>query len=99
MKAQSMELTDRRIDSAPAFYRWMVGGEAARFAVVTGRNLDVKAVERYLPSNYGLCESFPSEDGRTYVIVGGVDSAGWTLDGYVIPRLRSGNYGAREIGA
>jgi hypothetical protein len=30
-------------------------------------------------------------------LIEGRDDAGWTLDGYVIPRLRSGNYGVEEI--
>lgn len=41
-------------------------------------------VERYLPDNYRAYE-----DGR-YVTIRGGDRLGWTLDDYVIPRLRSG---------
>ena len=30
-------------------------------------------------------------------VIGGYDNAGWTLDGYVIPRLQSGLYFAKEV--
>lgn len=46
----------------------------------------VDAVRRYLPENYAAF---------TYgldVIIEGQDVAGWTLEGYVIPRLNSGLY-------
>lgn len=48
-------------------------------------------VEPYLPSNYTVKE----EDGQT--IIQGYDNRGYTLDGYVIPRLASGLIGAKEI--
>lgn len=59
------------------------------------------AIPRYLPENYSVQGYVRNPAGfseGTYVLVSGVDVAGWTLDGYVIPRLRSGNIGAREIG-
>src|ERR1044072_1839218 len=59
-----------------------------RYAVSSG---NYATVSRYLPSNY---EAFIHE-GQTYIV--GIDYAGWTLDGYVIPRLLSGSIGAREI--
>jgi hypothetical protein len=43
-------------------------------------------VAAYLPENYsveGITES-------GIVAIGGEDHAGWTLDGYVLPRLASG---------
>lgn len=49
-------------------------------------------VEAYLPSNYAIIETFPDR-----IVIGGRDSAGWTLDGYVIPCLASGLITAREI--
>lgn len=52
---------------------------------------DVARVQRYMPMNY---QAF-ADDGK--VIIVGTDSAGWTLDGYVIPRLASGMMYAREI--
>lgn len=60
-----------------------------RVAVV--RNADDPAVKRYLPTNYGSFQ-FGFD-----VFVVGTDVAGWTMDDYIIPRLRSGNYGVREI--
>jgi hypothetical protein len=64
-----------------------------RHAVVRGRAADVDAIRRYLPSNYTA-----DHDGGS-VWIHGVDSAGWTLDSYVIPRLASGMYRAQEIPA
>jgi hypothetical protein len=46
----------------------------------------------YLPFNYIVT----GVDDR-YVHIAGHDDAGWTLDDYVIPRLASGLYSAREI--
>lgn len=43
-------------------------------------------VGRYLPSNYS---TIPTPHG---IIVWGRDFRGWTLDGYVLPRLASGWY-------
>jgi hypothetical protein len=42
-------------------------------------------IQRYLPSNY-VAFTFGND-----VIIEGEDYAGWTLEDYVIPRLRSGN--------
>lgn len=49
-------------------------------------------VARYLPTNY---TATPDGDGGT--LIEGTDVAGWTLDGYVLPRLMSGLIGAREV--
>lgn len=49
-------------------------------------------VERYLPSNYKVL--WTGEEG---VVVAGRDDHGWTLHGYVIPRLESGLMWAEEI--
>jgi hypothetical protein len=62
-----------------------------RFAVVTSSSTSLATVQRYLPGNYGA-----REVGGT-VLISGTDNAGWTLDGYVIPRLASGLHGAREV--
>lgn len=64
-----------------------------RYCVVRGQR---RVIERYLPDNYTVVfESF-LPDGKSDLIVAGEDVAGWTLDGYVIPRLASGLYFARE---
>lgn len=61
-----------------------------RIAVATGA-YDVETIRRYLPSNY------EAERVGGAIIIAGQDVAGWTLDGYVIPRLASGLYFAREF--
>jgi hypothetical protein len=69
-----------------------------RLAHVTGGlNVSLELVERYLPSNYTAYE-FDGPDG-TEIRVRGHDNAGWTLDGYVIPRLASGLIAAQEVQA
>ena len=50
------------------------------------------AIENYLPSNYKVIEA--NED---HVVIEGRDHAGWTLDGYVLPRLASGLYFGKEV--
>lgn len=66
-----------------------------RYAVVHNI-LPGSSVDPYLPSNYrvGAIESLP--DGKTMALIFGEDVAGWTLDGYVIPRLASGMMFATE---
>jgi len=56
-----------------------------RRAVV--KSNDLRAIEAYLPSNYKVVE----------VVIEGEDSAGWTLDGYVLPRLASGLHFGKEV--
>jgi len=63
-----------------------------RFALVA-RGHSPREIAAYLPDNYRL-EGF-SADGTA--LVAGHDSAGWTLDEYVIPRFASGLIGAREV--
>lgn len=53
---------------------------------------DATVVAAYLPKNYSVCYAGPEG-----VVVCGIDQHGWTLDGYVIPRLGSGLYSAQEI--
>ena len=61
-------------------------------------------IDRYLPDNYAILHEEPAtlddphaRDYWRHVVIGGTDFAGWTLDDYVIPRLGSGLYPAREI--
>lgn len=59
-----------------------------------------RRVSHFLPRNFKarLAIAGTSERGLTYVgIIEGVDSAGWTLDGYIIPRLASGNIFVTEL--
>lgn len=62
----------------------------------------LREVEAYLPANYTVVHSFrePIEGGgteRIAFVIAGHDDAGWSLDGYVIPRLASGLIFAEEI--
>jgi hypothetical protein len=52
-------------------------------------------IARYLPENY-QAEIVETGGGPVVEIVG-EDVAGWTLVGYVIPRLASGLYWAEEV--
>lgn len=54
---------------------------------------DVDRVQAYMPGNYSV---EVTDDGLTII---GTDRAGWTLDGYVIPRLASGLIFAEEVTA
>lgn len=76
------------------------GGAAmiTRTAIIATPN--VREVAQYLPRNYSAapCEAphgFPL--GGQCVRVTGHDHAGWTLDGYVLPRLASGLLFGREV--
>jgi len=61
-------------------------------------SLSLDYVQRYLPSNYEATEEI-TEDGKEEIQIRGRDNAGWTLDGYVIPRLASANVYAVEVTA
>lgn len=51
-----------------------------------GKGLTAKRVAAYLPRNYEVDETYT---GRG-IMVRGTDQQGWTLEGYVLPRLASG---------
>lgn len=51
-----------------------------------------ETVGRYLPSNYRVVRVTAGE-----IVIEGRDNAGWTMDGYVIPRLQSGMIFPREV--
>jgi hypothetical protein len=53
---------------------------------------DVERIARFLPSNYRVLGII---GGRTIIV--GEDSAGWTLDDYVLPRLASGLLFGKEM--
>ena len=53
---------------------------------------DNPGIANYLPHRYHVVKV---EDGKTYIE--GEDFCGWTLDGYVIPRLCSGMFRTVEI--
>lgn len=62
-----------------------------RKAIVRKQADKVDAIRRYMPSNYSA--AVVGED----VVLTGKDSAGWTLEDYVIPRLASGLYFAEVL--
>ena len=57
-------------------------------------DVTARQVEAYLPRNYIV---FRQVTGM--LVISGRDNAGWTLDGYVIPRLASGLIIAEEVTA
>jgi hypothetical protein len=59
-----------------------------RTAWVTGAD-SIAQVAAYLPANYRVAEA-SWNTGTLRVRIAGRDDAGWTLDGYVLPRLASG---------
>lgn len=68
-----------------------------RQAVVFGKGITLARVAAYLPSNYEVVDcDVTGEDGDS-VIIEGFDSAGWTLDDYVLPRLASGGMFGTEV--
>jgi hypothetical protein len=81
-----------------------------RYALITWTANDTaEQIRRYLPSNYALVGDEPIEyhphpepdadetTGCLHWLIEGHDDYGWTLDGYVIPRLASGLHWAKEI--
>lgn len=58
----------------------------SRQAVLKNQADNVDTVRSYLPENYSA-----HTWGRD-VIITGDDVAGWTMEGYVVPRLNSGLY-------
>lgn len=63
-----------------------------RTAIVVGGADSLAQVQRYMPGNY---EARELDTG--VIEITGEDEAGWTLDGYVIPRLASGLIWAKEV--
>ena len=64
---------------------------ARRRAIVRGSSLE--SVRNYLPRNYVAID----RDNMPGVEIIGYDDHGWTLSGYVIPRLASGLIVATEV--
>lgn len=66
-----------------------------RYASVQLRgDQDANTVRAYLPRNY---EVVHYNAAQRLLLIAGEDDHGWTLDGYVIPRLGSGMIFASEI--
>jgi hypothetical protein len=71
-----------------------------RYAIVRNARSRREA-EAYLPDNYRVIYSHIDPDKRRTIreefVIEGKDVAGWTLDGYVIPRYASGLIQCEEI--
>ncbi len=67
----------------------------ARFAFVTGVDHRERLVA-YLPASYAVLGE-GLRDSRPFFVIGGRDVAGWTLDGFVLPRLASGLIFGEEV--
>lgn len=69
-----------------------------RYAIVRNASGRDEATA-YLPDNYKIIhEERPIAEGyRPEFVIQGEDKAGWTLDGYVIPRYASGLIHVEEI--
>lgn len=66
--------------------------DTTRRALVRGNGISVDLVATYLPLNY---RTVGTVEGA--VLIEGEDVAGWTLDGYVLPRLASGLMFGTEV--
>jgi hypothetical protein len=74
-----------------------------RYALITS-TWDRDNPAAYMPANYEVVYSEPHPDRGehsrtqwTQHVIAGRDSHGWTLDGYVLPRLASGGMYGQEI--
>ena len=65
-----------------------------RYAIIFS---DSSQIDAYMPGNYSVIWRGEYLRDQFVTVIGGEDSHGWTLDGYVIPRLASGMYVAKEI--
>ena len=63
---------------------------STRFAIITSPDSTLEQVEAYMPSNYQAVK-------LEVILIRGNDSAGWTMDDYVLPRLASGLHFATEF--
>ena len=70
-----------------------------RFAVIYNISGTIANVEAYLPENYKVIPQTltTTPDGKRRIAIQGEDVAGWTLDGYVLPRLASALLFATEM--
>ncbi len=67
-----------------------------REAIVLGEN-NIERIAAFLPSDYSVEVRPELHDEGDKIVIFGHDNAGWTLDGYVIPRLASGMIFAQEV--
>ncbi len=68
-----------------------------RTALVLNPASTLESVQAYLPGNYNAVDVPAEGESPAGIIIVGRDVSGWTLDGYVIPRLASGLHFAQEL--
>jgi hypothetical protein len=59
-----------------------------RYAIIDSTN--IREVSAYMPSNYKVAGIVKVGGSKPRILIYGTDNAGWTMDGYVLPRLGSG---------
>jgi hypothetical protein len=71
-----------------------------RYALISANAGQTDQIAAYMPGNYAvLGRTAIGASNTVQVLIGGRDESGWTLDGYVLPRLASGMYYGSEIAA
>ena len=95
-KASSTELLIRALQDDGA---WVQKERTARIELSENDSPEgaVKDVMHYLPRGYAAAYVAPAKGDSAHILIRGYDDHGWTLDGYVIPRLASGLINAKEI--
>lgn len=68
-----------------------------KVAKVTTPRSTLSEIQAYMPSNYTAFVHENQTYGDSEIIIVGADSAGWTMQGYVLPRLGSGLHNAVEL--
>jgi len=86
-------LSQRCADASDELESLLPPLRTAEVDLVGTRGVSLGLVQDYLPTNY------TAEQVGDTVKISGYDNAGWTLDGYVIPRLRSTLVSAKETTA
>ena len=66
----------------------------ARIDAERHNEITLEKVQAYIPFNY---RAHQVTDGTGDIYISGIDNAGWSMDGYVIPRLGSGLINAVEM--
>jgi hypothetical protein len=57
----------------------------------------LEEVQRYLPEGWNAVIAASTANDEDVIVAWGEERAGWTVDGYIIPRLASGLIVAKEI--
>lgn len=89
----------RQVKRAEGGLQWDPGRGRVRRAIVRGKAYGARTLAEsilpYMPSNYSVLVDTETDSdlgSGLQVTIEGRDVAGWTLDGYVLPRLASGMY-------